>query len=609
MQKDRPNPKGLSRDQGSSQIEKIGDGRWRLFAVNPTDTPPTREEKGQKVKDWSAVHVVWTSDQYASSDVIYARVRPWRYFSTGPKPVASGTREGIWIPDFEIEVALTAGAINTSRSSHYVWETRGAEKMFWQILQIVNPNDADDLEWTQEQVYGYMREDNDAHAVVVNSPNAGDGGGIQEVIVLDQVVPIAREDTIYSNAWGEFVAEYSNATTILLHDLPFPLDASMILGVVIKTPGAINETMELYRGSGLSCSYTPGTGALVLGGGFSLNSGDDIVVYIEGPPKSLEEGPDGFMYRRTKSMNPDSKLVTLDGNIQKTLAEGSGVVNIPFNMAQDGLHFLSLHHNIGGDAYVTIEGTNDLDRDGSERWDDITQQVTGFTQLDVTTPDVIPPQSWVGYRRIQFVLNPGESGGAVALYITRSAYGALWNPQAYEAEVLQLAGPQVMGEPRSVQADALTEGEAGRFVQNLYKELVLANYIWATQANRTEEDDPIDTRDVPDVSIDGGALAEGTTYHWYIDMAHMKFLSIHWDPADANNTVTIEASDQDDGTAPNACNYYDVGTLWFGAASWTAEFFHEADTPTQVKWVHIQLVRAGAPAGASTHDLFTRKCY
>ena len=58
MQKDRPNPKGLSRDQGSSQIEKIGDGRWRLFAVNPTDTPPTREEKGQKVKDWSAVHVV-----------------------------------------------------------------------------------------------------------------------------------------------------------------------------------------------------------------------------------------------------------------------------------------------------------------------------------------------------------------------------------------------------------------------------------------------------------------------------------------------------------------------------------------------------------------------
>lgn len=669
-ERDRPNPYGLGRDEEGSSVEEIGDGR--AVPVAGGDAAPVREEVGYAVHDWSAVHTVWTSNQYTSAGVIYALVRPWRYFAATSKPVAAGTREGVWIPDFEVEVALTLGAVTNARSGGYVWETRGAEKMYWQVVSVTDQDPDQDLAWIQEQCFGYMREDKDGHAVVVNSPNAGDGGGPVIAVIENEAVQMAGEDLLYSNVWGDFVVARTDANTLTLHDLPFPVSGEQILGIVQKVPGAVNATTEAYRGSGLQCQYTPATGVLDVNG-FAFAAADDIIVYIEGPPRTLEEGPEGFMYRRVKTMNPDSKHVVTDGRIFQTLAEGANQDYINLNMAEDGYHYISIQHDITEAAYFTIEGSNDIGRDAPIEWDDITVQLTGLTLINTNTPNIIPPMAWCGYRRIRLVLQPGVTGGDIDVYIMRSADGATWSPAAYHGYTLADAGPQVMGEAktydgsampnsvtegtpvrwalspyginynmpviqdgsesaiithdaiinaanggravllqgfegRSVQAAAVAEGDGTRAMANLYGEQVLANYIWATQANRTEEDDPIDTRDVGDILADATSVDASTTVDFYLDLAHYHYLSIQWIPNDANFTLKVYASLKDNGTAPAAVDYEDVTNAWFGAASFTTRQLLERDTPLQVKWVHIEVARSGG-AGANTHKLYTRRCY
>ena len=172
-----------------------------------------------------------------------------------------------------------------------------------------------------------------------------------------------------------------------------------------------------------------------------------------------------------------------------------------------------------------------------------------------------------------------------------------------------IKGVPILGEARSIQATAVSaNADASRPMMNLYGEWVLANYIWANQSNRTEEADPLDTRDVGDILADGTSVAEGATVDFYLDMAHFSALSIQWEPNDVNFTLKVYASNEDNGTAPNAANYVDVTNQWFGAASFTADAWLE-QAGIQCKWVHIEVVRAGGGVGADTHELFTRRCY
>jgi hypothetical protein len=128
----------------------------------------------------------------------------------------------------------------------------------------------------------------------------------------------------------------------------------------------------------------------------------------------------------------------------------------------------------------------------------------------------------------------------------------------------------------------------------------------ATQSNRIEEIDPLDQRYVPDILADAADVAQATTVDFYLDMAGYRYFTMQWTPADGNFTLIVEATDEDNGTAPAACAYIDVTNAWFGAASFTASTFFLHDLPTFIKYLHIEVTRAGA-VGTAAHTLFTRR--
>lgn len=128
----------------------------------------------------------------------------------------------------------------------------------------------------------------------------------------------------------------------------------------------------------------------------------------------------------------------------------------------------------------------------------------------------------------------------------------------------------------------------------------------AEVANRIKEIDPLDQRYVPDILADADTVAQATTVDFYLDMAGYRFLTIQWIPSDANFTLTVDATNKDNGTAPAVCDYIDVTNAWFGSASFTATCFLFLNVHTFVKYVHIEIVRA-AEAGNGTHKLYVRR--
>jgi hypothetical protein len=130
---------------------------------------------------------------------------------------------------------------------------------------------------------------------------------------------------------------------------------------------------------------------------------------------------------------------------------------------------------------------------------------------------------------------------------------------------------------------------------NIQRRAEGANYTSATQSNRTEEIDPIDQKYVAETLLALTNIAETTTAYGYIDMAGVKYLGIQGEtdgttPTDVL-TVTLEATCQDDGTAPASCTYQDVTSALTGVASFVdTDFFVLVDTPLPVKYLRVKYV-------------------
>lgn len=170
-------------------------------------------------------------------------------------------------------------------------------------------------------------------------------------------------------------------------------------------------------------------------------------------------------------------------------------------------------------------------------------------------------------------------------------------------------GATVAGQANNAQQTAVGNGDAVRLACNLNGELVTAAHTWATQSDRTEEIDPIDTRDVAD---DWNADPDAaTTTYYYLDMSHYRDLTIHWmvdTPAAGVNTLTVEVSNQDDATAAASCTYIDITNSWFGAASFTGICYLERglQRPIVAKYVRLKMVNTDA---AAEWQIFTRRLY
>ena len=596
---------GMGQEPGVPSRLKLNDRQ-----IQATDTnQPTDKDEGIDVSHWRRVIVSihpYDPDINDAACVGWRlTLKVWRWKRNAR--YGTGRPTGQWFAEEEITVSMDGDVVNGG-PMEYEFPCWDSEKMHFQVVG----SDYSPDNWIGVVgVYGlvpWVNEDGKSCWCESGGVGGGAGGG-GGILVANMFDLLAHQDNTYSSLRGDFTAARVDATTIQISDLDYALEESQILAIGLKEAGAVGPMRMWYRDDNLRCDWDADDSQIDITG-FVTNASDIISVWLEGPPKV--DDPTNRA-RRAKVTNPDAYHVVTDGIWDFTIEESAAEVFYPIMMGQDGYHWLSVHATVTGEGYARLEATNDLDRDGNEAWYDVTQEIFGVTRIDVVTAagatgEAFPPQSWCANRRLRWAIGTDGHVGTVKLYVFKSAYGNHWIPVAREDFPALGTGIETMGQARSVQAAAIDEDDSGQFVMNLYKELVLANFNWATQANRTEEDDPLDTRDVGEILADAADVDAGVTVDFHVDMAHMQHWSLQWIPNDVNFTLKVYASDEDNGTAPAACDYEDVTLAWFGAASFTARTFLVFDTNLQAKWLHIEVVRAGG-VGTDSHKLYTRKCY
>jgi len=173
---------------------------------------------------------------------------------------------------------------------------------------------------------------------------------------------------------------------------------------------------------------------------------------------------------------------------------------------------------------------------------------------------------------------------------------------------------KVGGRAVSAQIAAVAADDRTDFITNLYGEQVMAGHTWATNSNRVEEINPISQQYVAETLLALTNIAQSTTAYGYIDMAGVKYLGIQGETSGATPTdvltVTLEATCQDDGTAPASCTYQDVTTGLSGVASWVdTDFFALIDTPLPVKYLRVKYVTSAGGGNDADLTVYTKKLY
>ena len=142
----------------------------------------------------------------------------------------------------------------------------------------------------------------------------------------------------------------------------------------------------------------------------------------------------------------------------------------------------------------------------------------------------------------------------------------------------------------------------------------VAGYTSGTTSNRGEEIDPVSAHHPSETLLDLENIAQTTTGYGQIDMDGARFVAIQGDTSGATPTdvltVTLEASVQDDGTAPGSCSYDDVTSDLAGVASWVdTDFFVVVDTSYPAK--HLRVKYTTSTGGGNDADLtvYVRKVY
>jgi len=181
---------------------------------------------------------------------------------------------------------------------------------------------------------------------------------------------------------------------------------------------------------------------------------------------------------------------------------------------------------------------------------------------------------------------------------------------AVEDSAIGTDGAIVMNKARSSQQAAVAENDAVIPVTNLYGEVINAGFDYSGSFNRMSEVDPVSSHHVSETLADVTNGADGT-YYYYFDMDGYKFWATQatLNGGSGTCTVTIEATIQDDSTAPASCTYIDVTNDLFGVASITASNILAADTPQAYKYVRVKVVAATAAADDADWTLYNKKMY
>jgi hypothetical protein len=169
--------------------------------------------------------------------------------------------------------------------------------------------------------------------------------------------------------------------------------------------------------------------------------------------------------------------------------------------------------------------------------------------------------------------------------------------------------------------DSVDEGDIGVARMTLDRKQIIAGYDSAADTNKTFETAPIWTHHIEETLATITNETSGTNYR-YIDMDGFDSLSIQIDtggtaPTDTL-TITLEASNQDDGTAAASCFYTDITTLAYdaatgaiGTASWVdvdMMAFLAPPVAGTFKYVRVKTVTAGG-SNDQDYTIYAKKAY
>jgi len=207
-------------------------------------------------------------------------------------------------------------------------------------------------------------------------------------------------------------------------------------------------------------------------------------------------------------------------------------------------------------------------------------------------------------------VDEGDAG-----FVRMSADRLLYVQGALAHSAVDAGNPlKIGGIARSTQSTAVTALDRTDAIFNLNGEAVAAGHTWATNSNRGEEIDPVSSHHTEETLADvTDETSAPTTNYYYMDMDGYRYFSIQCETSDATPTdvlvVTVEATNQDDGTAQASCTYQDVTQTQFGVANWTdTDFYAINSTVLPCKYVRVKTVTTGAGDDAD-YTIFAKRLY
>ncbi len=178
-------------------------------------------------------------------------------------------------------------------------------------------------------------------------------------------------------------------------------------------------------------------------------------------------------------------------------------------------------------------------------------------------------------------------------------------------------GPQIMGKAHSAQPAAVDNGDATPLALTLYGYSITAGYVWATNSNRVDVINPLSTHHVElplcDLTNITTNTTDGTCGIW--DMDGYRYFSVQIATDDAAPTdiltVTLECSNQDDGTAPASVDFDDLTSALTpdGPALIDSDGYWFVDTVALVKWCKIKYTTSNDAGGDADLTVWLKKAH
>lgn len=136
----------------------------------------------------------------------------------------------------------------------------------------------------------------------------------------------------------------------------------------------------------------------------------------------------------------------------------------------------------------------------------------------------------------------------------------------------------------------------------------------SADAQKSVEQSPIYTRYSGDTLAALTNITANTTGYLYVSMDGYKYLSLQCATSDATPTdtltLTIEETNQDDGTADSSCDYDDTTLARFGVASWVdTDVIINFDTPVTSKYVRLKYVTSNTGGNDCDVVVYARRSY